>query len=86
MNLRELYDTLDQDQRAALAARAGIKPPYLWQIATQWSGRKPSLEVLKKLADADKRLSVSELVSEFTVEAPAPDNGMRRRSTDKKLT
>lgn len=86
MKLRDLYASLDKEARDALAAKVGIKPAYLWQIATQWSGKKPSLDVLKKLADADKRLTVVGLVNEFTgteLEPRSPTNHPGERVTDK---
>lgn len=66
MQLKTLYPTLDSDQRERLAVKAGIKAPYLWQIATRWNGRRPSIDLIVKLAAADKRLSVPELVKEFS--------------------
>lgn len=71
MNLRDLYQTLDKEQREAFAKRVDIQAPYLWQIATQWKGKKPSLDLLKKIADADARLTVDELVREFTEDDPS---------------
>lgn len=66
MQLKTLYSTLDSDQRERLAVKAGIKAPYLWQIATHWNGKRPSINLIVKLAAADKRLSVPELVKEFS--------------------
>jgi hypothetical protein len=69
MKLRDLYPTLDTAERAKLAEKAGIKDPgYLWQLATQWRGKKPSIDLLGKLAAADPRLTVAELVEEFSGE------------------
>jgi transcriptional regulator with XRE-family HTH domain len=95
MYLRDLYQQLDKAGRDELAAKVGIKPAYLWQIATGWDNKKPSLDLLSKLAEAHARLSVAELVQEFTEgrEAkPVADVGGKRsatnhpgeRSTDKK--
>lgn len=84
MNLRNLYEKLDKSEREAFATRVGIQPAYLWQLATQWRGKQPSLDLLSKLADADRRLSVAELVQEFTEDAPAaaPKPPPRRRASD----
>lgn len=70
MNLRDLFKNLSKDEREVFASKVGIKPAYLWQIATQWKGKKPSLDLLKKIADADSRLTVAELVEEFTGPEP----------------
>jgi hypothetical protein len=66
MKLSELHEQLTKEEREAFASRVGIKPAYLWQLATQWNGKKPSLDLLKKIADADARLTVAGLVEEFT--------------------
>lgn len=86
MNLRDLYETLATEERNELAAKAGVSSAYLWQLATQWKGKKPSLALLKKLVDSDRRLDVSDLVAEFTGLRPAPmftpENNPGRRATD----
>ena len=69
MQLKDLYPKLSTAQRAALAEKAGIKAPFLWQIATQWGGKKPSMKTLLKLAEADKRLRLADLAKEFSAEA-----------------
>lgn len=66
MRLSELHDKMTTDERVALATRAGTDPGYLWQIATQWRGKKPSLKMIQCLAAADKRLTMRDLVAEFT--------------------
>lgn len=66
MQLKTLYPKLDSDQRERLAAKAGIKPPFLWQIATHWNGKRPSLKTIVRLAAADRRLTVQDLVTEFS--------------------
>lgn len=66
MQLKALYPTLSADARKALAEKAGIKPAYLWQISTGWDGRKPSISLMARLAKADKRLKVADLVEEFS--------------------
>lgn len=65
MKLRDLYQKLNSEERGRLATRAGISTVYLWQL--QCGVRKnPSAEVLGKLAAADKRLKVADLVAEFS--------------------
>lgn len=71
MKLRDLYQTLDTAEREALAKKIEMSPGYLWQLATQWRGKKPSIDLLSKLAAADSRLSVAELVDEFSSEHQA---------------
>lgn len=66
MKLCDLYPTLSTQEREALAQSVNTAEGYLWQLATRWRGRKPSLDMLKRLADADKRLKVADLVAEFS--------------------
>lgn len=70
MRLSALYQTLTTEERAELAKKAGTSPAYLYQIATQWKGRKPSLQMLLMLSKADARLTLEDLAAEFD-EAPA---------------
>lgn len=66
MKLKDLYPKLGARERKNLASRAGIAPGYLWQLATGWRGRKPSLALMTRLAKADKRLKVAHLAEEFS--------------------
>jgi len=74
MKLSDLYQSLDQEGRKALAMKAGIDAGYLWQIATKWRGKKPSVDVIAKLVRADRRLKAADLIAEFAEEAPAKDS------------
>jgi len=65
MRLSDLYQKLTPKQREALAVKAEISKGYLYQMATGWRGKKPSIGVLNKLATADKRLKVADMVAEF---------------------
>jgi hypothetical protein len=71
MDLKTLYDRLSEEQREALAARVDINPAYLRQLATGWvrpqRGKRvrPSLELIQRLVEADKRLKTEHLVREF---------------------
>lgn len=65
MKLYDLYKSLDTDSRKALAEKAGIDAGYLWQIATKWRGKKPSVDVIAKLVRADSRLKADDLIAEF---------------------
>lgn len=65
MKLSDLYPSLSVAEREGLAKVAGTTPGYLYQLATQWRGKKPSLEMISALCNADPRLSLGDLVSEF---------------------
>lgn len=65
MRLKDLYPTLSGDEREALAKKAGTDAGYLWQLSTGWRGKKPSINLMAKLAAADKRLKVADMVDEF---------------------
>jgi hypothetical protein len=54
------------EQRKLLADAVGISEGFLYQIATNWRGKRPSIDVITKLAAADSELSVAELVAEFS--------------------
>ena len=70
MKLSDLYQSLDKNGRKALAEKAGVDPGYLWQIATQWRGKKPSVDVIGRLVRSDRRLKASDLIAEFSEVAP----------------
>lgn len=82
MRLSALFDLLTPDERNALAARAGLNSTYLWQIAKRWEGKRPSLGAIKRLAAADSRLTVIEMVEEFE-ESP---QAVRARRASEELT
>lgn len=66
MKLKDLYFKLSPRERKALAAKAKASPGYLWQIATGWEGKRPSIELMQRLALADKRLRVAHMIDEFS--------------------
>lgn len=66
MKLSDLYQSLDQDGRRALAAKAGVDTGYLWQIATRWRGKRPSIDVIARLVRADRRLKAADLIAEYS--------------------
>jgi hypothetical protein len=66
MRLSDLYGRLNAAQRAKLASDADLDPGYLWQIATRWRGKRPSIELMARLAKADKRLKLADMVAEFS--------------------
>lgn len=65
MRLSDLYPTLKPAEREALAAKAGTKSVYLYQLATRFRGKKPSLKLLMALAGADPRLTLADMAEEF---------------------
>ena len=65
MKLSDLYQLLTVQERESLAKSAGTTPGYLYQLSTQWRGKKPSLEMIQALTNADTRLAISDLISEF---------------------
>ncbi|WP_157755047.1 hypothetical protein [Variovorax boronicumulans] len=65
MRLSELHPVLSREERCALAVACGISTGYLWQLATRWRRKKPTVDLLAKLAAAEPRLTVAELVKEF---------------------
>lgn len=71
MRFSDLYRQLPSDERAKLAAKLDSEVGYLYQLATRWRGKRPSLEFIMKLAEADSRLTVGELAEEFS--EPATD-------------
>lgn len=75
MRLHDLHKKLTGAERRALALAVGVSPGYLWQIAVQWTNsegriKRPSLDLVAKLAAADARLHVHDMVAEFA-EQPA---------------
>lgn len=74
MRLSALYKDLNSEQRAALAKAAGTSPEYLYQLATRaerLDPRRPRLPLMARLAAADERLTLADLVEEFNEEPKA---------------
>ena len=65
MTLSDLYKELKGPERSALAARAGTSRTYLYQIAKRVNGRRPSVEFIRRLVAADKRLKFKDLFAEY---------------------
>lgn len=74
MRLQDLYPKLTSAERERLAAEIGVRPGYLWQIATRWRGKRASLDLIARLAEADARLHVHDMLAEFRNRAPTPDS------------
>lgn len=66
MRLSELHPKLTRDERISLAQQCGISTGYLWQLATRWKGKKPTVDLLAKMAEVEPRLHVHDLVQEFS--------------------
>lgn len=66
MRLNTLHAKLTTAQRRVLAEQVGVTETYLWQIATRWRGKRASLDLIERLALADKRLKRADLLAEFT--------------------
>lgn len=73
LTLGQLYRSLTKNEKVLLAEVAGIKPAFLWQVATRWKGKRPSLQVIHRLANADSRLSLDALMFEFSDAASGVD-------------
>jgi|GEM_PF-5832187 hypothetical protein len=65
MQLKTLFSKLSIAERKVLADAVGTSPAYLWQLAVRWRGKTPSIAFIRKLAQADKRLKLSDLMREF---------------------
>lgn len=70
MRLSTLYPSLSAAERIELANKVDSEPGYLWQLATRWRGKKPSLDFMLKLAAADSRLTVTDMAEEFAASTP----------------
>jgi hypothetical protein len=71
MRLSTLYAQLGAAEKQALAEKAGVHADYLWQIAKRWNGKRASIDLIERLAKADRRLTRSDMLAEFTEPAPA---------------
>jgi len=65
MRLSDLYPSLTSSEREELASKAQTSSGYLWQLATRWNGKAASLKLMRRLCDADKRLTLPDLAEEF---------------------
>ena len=72
MRLDKRYAEMTTAERLDLANRAAVSPGYLYQIATRWNGKTPSIHVIKRLAQCDKRLTERDMAAEFLEPANPP--------------
>lgn len=70
MRLSERYHEMTAEEREALARAADTDAGYLWQLATRWRGKRASLGMMQKLAEADAKLTVADMAAEFTEDPP----------------
>lgn len=66
MRLADRYAQLTGPERRDLAARVGICDKYLYQLAVRFQRRRPSLAVMARLAKADPKLKLKDMVAEFS--------------------
>lgn len=71
MRLSTLYQAMSTQEREELATKLDSEVGYLWQLATRWRGKRASIDFMKKLAAADSRLTLTDMVEEFAEEPPA---------------
>lgn len=65
MKLSTRWAQLTTAEREALAAKVQINPKYLYQIAVRWRGKRASVGLISKLAEADPKLTIKDMVAEF---------------------
>lgn len=65
MRFRDFYTGLTPELRVAFAQQVGASEGYLWQIATRWRRRRPSIDLMAKLCKAEKKLKLKDLMDEF---------------------
>lgn len=70
MRFTDLFPTLSVKDQGVLAKKAGTSRAYLWQLANRWRGKRPSVGLISRLALADKRLGLDEMVREFASKRP----------------
>jgi hypothetical protein len=62
MNLHDLYQSGGVAALRKLADDADSDAQYLYQLATQWRGKRPSPNLARRLIEADDRLTLEELL------------------------
>jgi hypothetical protein len=72
MRLSTLWTQLTTAEREALAKSVDTDPGYLHQLATRWRGKSASVKFITRLAAADARLTVQDMVEEFAEEWTPP--------------
>jgi len=57
----------DMQRRTELAKACSTSPDYLWQIATNWRGRKPSARMAALIESATERLGPRKVPKELLI-------------------
>jgi len=70
MSFQKLYGKWTPEERREFAAKVGVSEGYLYQIATRYTGgrekgRRPSLDLMQRMAEACPKLKASALLKEF---------------------
>jgi hypothetical protein len=71
MNIAQLYEKLTPKERRAWAERAGVKEPYIYQLARGFKDNPPIRTVIAICA-ADKRLKITKVVEQFKADTGPP--------------
>ncbi len=62
----------DMAARRSLAEACGTSPEYLWQVATNWNGRKASHELARRIETATEgKVTIHDLRPDIFGEAPS---------------
>lgn len=65
MRFDALYEQMSKSERDELAQKLDTDQGYLWQIATRWRGKRPSMDFMERLVEVEPRLTIGELAEEF---------------------
>lgn len=62
----------DMGRRRELAEACGTSPDYLWQVATNWKGRRASPKLAEKIETETTRIGPEMVSKESVIFGPAP--------------
>ena len=65
MRLSDLYQKLDSEGRKSLANKIGMSEGFLFQVATRWRRKRPSIVRINEICKLDRRLTKKDLLAEF---------------------
>ncbi len=65
MRLSDLYQKLDSEGRKSLANKIGMSEGFLFQVATRWRRKRPSIVRINEICKLDRRLTKKDLLDEF---------------------
>jgi len=66
MKFSDAWAGMTAEERDAMAKAIDTHAGYLNQLATRWRGKRPSLDFMVKIAEADPRFTVGDLATEFS--------------------